>query len=286
MEAPFTTSLSEFRAHSVLTWHNKLAVVQGDVNGKTALVKLEPKSPWAAESAVLALLPRLRLKLTNYSGAEYSFYDGEAAGELFCVEVVCPASQRQIARHQPSDVRLVDETPEMYSCPSERPGWIDAVCSLDKEKDRNLYVSDQFIVNIDTKWDSHAPTSTPRETWKNAHFVKDLYLLAISKDPNLKTLRELRGEPGAALCDAMRTTLLDVALQVYGVPHAKLRVYFHYRPQFYRLHAHCTRIENINPGCEAERAHLLSTVATNLRLCGDYYARATIPTKVYTKVAT
>lgn len=97
----------------------------------------------------------------------------------------------------------------------------------------------------------------------------------------MRSLRDLRGEAGAALCDAMARELKAAAWRVYGVPASKLRVFFHYHPQFYRLHAHCNRIEWVNPGCEAERAHLLSSVAQNLRLSEGYYAeQATLSYKV------
>lgn len=99
-----------------------------------------------------------------------------------------------------------------------------------------------------------------RKGWHCAPFAKDLYLLAISTDSAMRSLRDLRGEEGAALCDAIKLQLRAAAWEVYGVPAGKLRIFFHYHPQFYRLHAHCTRIEHVFPGCEAERAHLLSTV--------------------------
>ena len=96
-------------------------------------------------------------------------------------------------------------------------------------------------------------------------------------------MRDLRGPDGAGLCRAMRAALLRCAADaadVYGVPATKLRVFFHYQPQFYRLHAHCTRAEHTNPGCECDRAHLLTTVAANLDLAPDYYARAPLTYKL------
>ena len=51
----------------------------------------------------------------------------------------------------------------------------------------------------------------------------------------------------------------EVIEKVYGVPGDQLRVFFHYHPQFYHLHVHFTR-SHVNPGCEAERAHLLTDV--------------------------
>jgi len=96
----------------------------------------------------------------------------------------------------------------------------------------------------------------------------------------LLSLRDLRGAAGAALCDEMRDVLRACAKDVYGVPASKLRIFFFYQPQFYRLHAHCARIDFNSRGCDVDRAHLLSDVAQNLRLDPDYYAKATITYKV------
>ena len=116
--------------------------------------------------------------------------------------------------------------------------------------------------------------------WQGAAWAADLYLLAVAKDATYASIRDLRGERGADLVRAMRDALLAAARDYYGVPPSKLRVFFHYQPQFYRLHAHCTTAQHVTPGCECDRAHLLTTVAENLDLAPDYYARATLTYKL------
>ena len=76
-------------------------------------------------------------------------------------------------------------------------GWIDAVCSLEKERERNLYDCDDFVINVDTKWTTHGPFDADKTTWPAAPWTRDLYLLAISKDAKLASLRDLRGPEGA-----------------------------------------------------------------------------------------
>ena len=107
------------------------------------------------------------------------------------------------------------------------------VCALEKERERNLHACDAFVVNVDTKWSTHGPFGDDRATWRGADWTRDLYLLAISKDASLKSMRDLRGPDGAGLCRAMRAALLRCAADVYGVSATKLRVFFHYQPQFY-----------------------------------------------------
>lgn len=62
----------------------------------------------------------------------------------------------------------------------------------------------------------------------------------------------------------------------YGLDASQLRVYFHYQPTFYHLHAHFTYLRHEAPGITAERAHLLTNVISNIELLGDYYQKATL----------
>lgn len=81
-------------------------------------------------------------------------------------------------------------------------GWVDKVCSLVKEKERNLYAGPDFVVTVDTKWANHgaffsapngeadvdgaaAPEAVDRKAWHGAPWTSGLYLLAIAKDPKL-----------------------------------------------------------------------------------------------------
>ena len=294
----------------------------------TALVCLTQKPAFESPESLLAELPRMHTTLTNHSGAEYSYYDAFAgkaeatdskgedsssssisssSGARFNMEVIWPASERQVQRKRRADFILFEEDVETYRnlvAPfveeqADKTTWIDKVCRQEKERERCLYNNDDFVVVVDTKWQNHARIAIwdasiassqedgeshllsfdeatfyarERAEWYGAPWTRDLYLLAIAKDPKLKSIRDLRGEAGAAICEAMARELLTAAERVYGVPAHKCRVFFHYHPQFYRLHAHCNRIEYVNPGCEVERAHLLSTVAANLRIAEGYYA--------------
>ena len=290
---------SAFKAQTVLKFeaNGRFACIVGALAGEDgtespALLKLTLKAPCGSQDELLAALPSATLQLSSFSGAEYSFYDATLAGAPYAAEVVWPATPRQIARATPSVVTLVEETPAVFASvvaahqaeQAGRIGWLDSVCSLETERERNLFADKDFIINIDTKWATHSkPTEDPaaRAAWRGADFTDGLYLLAISRVPALRSLRDLRGAEGAALCERMRDELRRVARDVYGVSAGSLRIFFHYHPQFYRLHAHCVRAEHVNPGSECERAHLLTTVADNLRRDAAHYAEhATLTYKV------
>ena len=288
----FSDTISNFSVEEMLRFEagGRLAVVLGKLDGQDCVLELKQRAALADPRALEDALPKLKLALTNHSGAEYSYYAATdpTTGATYDLEAVWPAPERLVQRKRPAEICVVEETAEAYDrvvrpfaeAQAARIGWIDAVCALEKERERNLHACDAFVVNVDTKWSTHGPFDDDRATWRGADWTRDLYLLAISKDASLKSMRDLRGPAGAGLCRAMRAALLRCAAEVYGVPATKLRVFFHYQPQFYRLHAHCTRAEHTNPGCECDRAHLLTTVAANLDLAPDYYARAPLTYKL------
>ena len=288
----FADTISNFAVEETLRFEagGRLAVVLGTLDGKDCLLEIKQRAALADPRALEDALPKLKLTLTNHSGAEYSYYAATdpTTGATYDLEAVWPAPERLVQRKRPAEICVVEETAEAYDrvvrpfaeAQAAKIGWIDAVCALEKERERNLHACDAFVVNVDTKWSTHGPFGDDRATWRGADWTRDLYLLAIAKDASLKSMRDLRGPDGAGLCRAMRAALLRCAADVYGVPATKLRVFFHYQPQFYRLHAHCTRAEHTNPGCECDRAHLLTTVAANLDLAPDYYARAPLTYKL------
>jgi len=135
MEPAFTPSRTleaHFSADEVLRFDGggRLAVVKGRLrrhdaqepghegDDEVCLLQIEQRAAVADEGALLAALPRLELALTNHSGAEYSYYDATlpAAGSTrYNVEVICPASARQVERKRPSRVVLVEESAEVYA---------------------------------------------------------------------------------------------------------------------------------------------------------------------------
>ena len=296
-ERPWTSFVPE----SVLKFEGggRLAVIRGKLaraagaEPEDALLTLEQKPACADADAMLARLPTFALSLTNHSGAEYSFYDatGSADGARYSAEVIWPASARQIERKTPAASALVEESARRTRRSSRRTralaarlgGGSPVVAATERE--RNLHA--------DAARRQRRPAGDARPCLRRRRRrrgrARGPARRAVDAGPvpardlgdaTLASLRDLRGEAGAALCDRMRDALRDCAERVYGVPRDQLRVFFHYHPQFYRLHAHCTRIEYVNPGCEAERAHLLTSVADNLRRDAGFYEKATLTYKV------
>ncbi|KAL9186083.1 hypothetical protein ACHAXT_005321 [Thalassiosira profunda] len=277
------------------------------------LLQHDPK----ASEEIISFLQRYNFSLTSESGAEYSYYEArpnsdaklatDAATEhdnctesfasaaafklgSFDVELITPASARQVSRAMPSLGHvLVHETPEMYNTvvkpyiqsivDSGSLSWITNIIELKKEKERLLANDDNFIVNVDTKWRTHPPPlTTPRKEWYKHPSTVDLYCLGIAKQSDIACLRDLRGEH-IPLLNEMERKGLSAIKEVYGVEEDQIRVFIHYHPQFYHFHVHFTRLEN-ETGCSVERGHLLPDVVQNLEMDPEYYCKRTITYKL------
>jgi len=261
--------------------------------------------------------------LKSDSGAEYSYYkaaplsklfklsdirtsvateksDEEPKGDLipcpsnnygaFDVELISPATERQISRAMPSlGSTLIYETPEIYQkvvqpfiktiVDGNSLGWVNNIIEVKKEKERLIVNSSQFIINIDTKWRSHPPPlSTPKKEWFGHQSVEDLYCLGIVKVKGIATLRDLRGEHISMLKNLQKEGLKAIE-NIYGVASDQIRIFVHYQPQFYHFHVHFTRLEN-EIGSTVERGHLLVDIIQNLEMDSSFYEKRTIAYKL------
>jgi m7GpppX diphosphatase len=259
---------------------------------------------------VLHFLSKLDFHLTSESGAEYSYYSAaEKSSWLralrytfgltqpspctnFKLELISPASKRQIERSLPSPaMSLIEETPKIYQSivephiqsivESGSLSWIENIVQGKKEVERILLDTHDYIINVDTKWRSHPDAKTvPKKDWYDHTSVEDLYCLAIAKDGRIRSLRDLRREH-VSMLESILVEGHKVIDSVYGVKKDQIRVFVHYQPQFYQFHVHFTRLEN-EIGCQVERSHLLSDIIQNLLLDSDYYASRTISYKIKT----
>ena len=223
--------------------------------GERALVKVNPK-----RADVAAIISSLELKLSSYSGAEYAYYSGSPGllGTLlkrhlrpgFALEVIAPASEKQIARSRAQPGVFIIETPSVYrevvephisSMDPASTAWIYKCLDLSKERERVLYndtdPSTGFLLNVDTKWKSH-PTCTEdlaaRASWRGHESVKDLYCLAICHRCDLRSLRDLNATH-LPLLRRILTQGTATVCTTYGVLPSDLRIFVHYQPREWPL---------------------------------------------------
>lgn len=257
---------------------------------------------------ILAFLKNYDFRLTSESGAEYSYHIAvpkkrsflsrlvtrgrtpPANPSAFQVELISPASDRQIQRAMPKAAMvLIEETPELYATVTKpyiqsnikggSLSWIDNVVTGKKERERLLLENADFILNVDTKWRSHPDANTvPRSQWHGHESIADLYCLAIVKDGEIASLRDLRSKHVPVLQSIIRDGSAAIE-KIYGVQRDQLRIFVHYQPQFYHFHVHFTRLEN-EIGCQVERGHLVADIIQNLEMDGDFYSKRTISYKL------
>jgi m7GpppX diphosphatase len=263
---------------------------------------------------ILDFLQAYDFQLSSESGAEYSYYRAvpkqglfstlwtslygklfggnieSSHGGVFTAELISPATDSQVKRAMPAPaVRLVQETPALYekvTLPYIRSiveggslSWIQNIVDGTKEKERLLLDTNDYILNIDTKWRSHPdPHTVPRPNWLDHTAVSDLYCLAIVKANDVASLRDLTGDHLPILRSIVRECPA-VIHEIYGVSIDQLRIFCHYQPQFYHFHVHFTRLYN-EIGCQVERGHLLTDIIQNLEMDSNYYSKRTISYKL------
>ena len=265
--------LSSFVQEEVVSQGTGLTVLLGrftwqPVNDK-ALVKISPRT-----QDVTAAVPSMETALSSYSGAEYAYYSGgpsllsllssKSLRPCYSLEVIAPASEKQISRSRPQPGVFVVETAETYrrvvkpyieALDPAATSWIYKCLDLSKERERVLFndtdAQTGFLLNVDTKWRSHPPCTEDaavRRTWQGHEAVRDLYCLAICHRRDVRSLRDLT----AAHLPLLRRILKEgvrTVCDVYGVQPHDLRVFVHYQPQFYHFHVHFTRLHS-DIGCQ------------------------------------
>lgn len=189
------------------------------------------------------------------------------------VSIICPASEKHIVKHSAQHRYMIEETIERYRTitlphlEQEQLSleWLYNVLEHRKEKERILFEDpcDEkgFILLPDLKWDGKT--------------VEQLYLLALVRRRDIRSLRDLTADH-LPLLRNVQTRGIAAIEERYGIGAGQLRIYLHYQPTFYHLHMHFTYLRYDPPGIGCEKAHLLSSVISNLEVAGDYYQRATL----------
>ncbi|XP_058061355.1 m7GpppX diphosphatase [Anopheles bellator] len=189
------------------------------------------------------------------------------------VTIIYPAEEKHIVKYTVQNRFLVEETPDLYksvTLPHLEQGqlsleWLYNVLDHRKEKERIVYEDpcnvNGFILVPDLKWDGKT--------------VEQLYLLALVRRRDIRSLRDLTAEHLPLLRNVQARGISAIE-ERYGIGADQLRIYLHYQPTFYHLHMHFTYLRHDPPGVGCEKAHLLSSVISNIELLPDYYQRSTL----------
>lgn len=173
---------------------------------------------------------------------------------------------------------IIRETPELYeevtlpflTRSQLSLDWVYNILEHKQEVERIVFEDPDpengFVMLPDLKWDGKA--------------VETLYLLAITHQRNLKSLRDLNASH-IPLLKNIREAGIKAIQEKYGIEESRLRIYFHYQPSFYHLHIHFNPLSNEAPGIFCEKSHMLDTVISNLEIVPDYYKKVTLSFVAY-----
>jgi len=141
--------------------------------------------------------------------------------------------------------------------------WIYNIINKTAEVERVIFDNDHFIMLPNSKWSVGQP-------------ITDLYLLIITKDKKLRSIRDLTAEH-IPLLEEMITIANSYISDKLGGDTNQFRMYFHYKPSTWHLHLHINNINSTKPiSCQIEHAHSIYNVIANLHICSDYYKRVTL----------
>lgn len=135
--------------------------------------------------------------------------------------------------------------------------WILDIFNGVSEQDKIIYDDEFFTLIPDYKWPNDGP-------------IEKMHLLALVKDLNLRTIRDLRGNDIDLLVYIYKKTL-RIIKKNYGISSKNIKGYFHYYPTNYALHIHFVYVKDNDNRAYTSNNHDLKQVIKNLESDGDYY---------------
>ncbi|XP_068217304.1 m7GpppX diphosphatase isoform X2 [Palaemon carinicauda] len=272
------TSFKDFEVVQILNNNeeNKSVSFQAKLKGKegTAVVMLQ-KLPFSGEKLQEILTEETKLQ-DLFENDIYLNKKVLLSPELneMKATIIYPAEEKHILRFEKQASSFVNETPELYKdvtkpfieSSSFSKQWIYNILEHKKEVERIVFEDTDpengFILVPDLKWTGEQ--------------IENLYLQAIVHRRDITSIRDLRACHIPLLKNVLNKGT-EAIEKKYGIPSYKQRVLLHYQPSFYHLHFHFTALSYDSPGTWAGKAHLLSSVISNLEICDDYYQKATLP---------
>ncbi|KAK3928759.1 m7GpppX diphosphatase [Frankliniella fusca] len=277
-DSPDLKDLASFKSERILNCdsRHKTIVALGSLGASEdrCLVILEKKA-FEAESFDKLCTAETTLDKV-FRNDVYGNYDCALASDLNAVKatVIYPASEKHIQKYEIQTIHIVNESPELYSSVIQpflekeqlNLQWVYNILDHKSEVDRIVAEDTDpslgFVLLPDLKWDGKD--------------LKSLYLLAIVRLTNIKSLRDLTSEH-LPLLKNIHDKCTNVIQEQYGLPSSRIRSFLHYHPTFYHLHIHFTFLQYDAPGIHTERAHLLTSVINNIELLPNYYKVASLP---------
>jgi len=249
----------------------------GTLHGEQAIVRLEKTALKASDAANFFNQDGLVEKIQLEEGTDiytwlFAWFRQDRDRDLK-INIICPATSTHVRKYTRQEQVMVRETPAMYeqavkpyidAVPPSRTKWVQNILDGVSEKDKVLYSDADFMLLPDMKWDLTT--------------VSALYLVALVRDPDIRSLRDLRGKH-IPLLKSIREAAERIVAGRWSLPErGSLRMYIHYQPSYYRFHVH---VVNVNYqggflGMTVGQAHLLDDVISLLEINSDVFEKMTL----------
>ncbi len=200
----------------------------------------------------------------TFDNQRYYKYQGISSIEKE-ITVIYPALPPDIRKYGSIERKLVVETPDIYQTEvypkilNQDLTWVKNILEKKCEVEDIIYEDDVFVLLPDLQWD--------------AKDMDKVYCLAILKDPEIRSIRDLRNDH-ISILGHIDNQSKKVMEERYGVSNDQVRSYFHYRPSFWHSHIHFNLITNRIGGATIDTSVSVFDVIRNLKLDSDYYKNA------------
>ncbi|VVC32478.1 HIT-like domain,Scavenger mRNA decapping enzyme, N-terminal,Scavenger mRNA decapping enzyme DcpS/DCS2 [Cinara cedri] len=277
-------NLDKFNLKQILMndTQRKIIAVEGNFNGsqEPAVIVMEK---YAFDEAFVLNICNVNTKLTkNIENDVYkSFscvppYNDKISSNK--IDIIYPATAKHILKFTSQPIYLVQETEEIYQTIT-LPHILENSFSLQWVYNCLEYKSEKESIKYDTASENAKDDENigflllPDLKWSGK--IDELYLLAVVKKRNIKSLRDLTANHLPLLKNILNKGSAAI-YKLFGIHLSQLRIFVHYQPSFYHFHVHFTYLMHSPPGINVEKAHLLTTIINNIEMQSNYYQKASL----------
>ena len=188
------------------------------------------------------------------------------------IQFIQDPSCKEIERDTIKDILEYNETWEMYQKVTlearykseQSEAWIGKIIRGEKEQDKVIFKNDDVVVVKDSKW-------------KQPEDEKEMHYIMLFADKTLTCIRDLEGQHISMLQKGMEEALQQIE-EKHGMTRERLRIYFHYHPNYWRLHVHI--VAHSSSSISMNNSFGFEQVLQNLAIDSSWYQTYSLPVKL------
>lgn len=254
--------------------NGKRVTLLGKIGDEQALLVVE-RAAFPSDEKSLEAFHALLSNIKNLGDNDiYRWYlastgRSEQAPPDLKLNLIYPCTEKHIKKYSPQKVRMVTETPEIYTKhvrpymqkmrDEGRLNWVFNILEGRAEQEDVLLrdageegKDEGFLLTPDLNWDKKTLTS--------------LHLLALIDRRDIWSLRDLRKNHVLWL-KHMRQKVLDATIKLYegNLEADEIKMYVHYQPTYYHFHIHVVHVlSEVNSSQSVGKAFSLENVISQL----------------------